>query len=693
MKKSFMKILVSLCFATLPFISQSCFSMPACNIPRDYTQPDGSVIQIYNYGDENYSFIGDSEGYLLRKNELGAYEYVTNNSTGYFSSSFDKRPANAVKGFDLMETQPQHTTEFCGIEKSTPVFFSSSLENSAKTVYETKLLVIAVDFTDVKLSDTYHSPEKISNSFFDTSENAVSVRNYYNEVSGGRQIFAPAFTLGDNETYEDDYGKVADGVVKVLIDSPHPNPQQYGNATTNWTNAVKGIVKSAIEKVDEYIDFSEFNIDTRADLDTGAQYIHNGELTICFVIAGFEASAAGEDTNSVWSHRTRINDSNFIFDGVVLLGVTAVDEGNDMYSIQNGDYIMTGAMYNSSNAMGIGLYCHELGHTLGLPDLYNTSGSTQYADVYTLSLMASGNWCAKDSDSVPSSMPSYIDPWCKWQLGWYDEDEILEIRYDEALTTNLVSYLSEKEGYKLIILRTADEGEYYIIENREFKGFDVSLKFCGSLSLKYPGIAIWQIDEDVLREVVETVTLPDGRVIEYNRFETNKINCTSTPGIKLLRSEKDFENFYNKYSPLWFKSVNKMPCFGSLSQPSNALNTKHNQITDSGVEIDFLSSYSDSMALEFGNSDTDIAMFLNNSNVNVFAFNDTDKDISFTPIVAQYDFIQKLNSNKLKSAVILPKITASANSSNSASALGTFSTSNPVRLFTWNMNNFSPFKN
>ena len=64
---------------------------------------------------------------------------------------------------------------------------------------------------------------------------------------------------------------------------------------------------------------------------------------------------------------------------------------------------------------GVGVFAHEYGHDLGLPDLYDTSGAGN-SDVDFWDLMSSGS----HSGPIFQSMPTHMGLWDKWVLGWAD---------------------------------------------------------------------------------------------------------------------------------------------------------------------------------------------------------------------------------------------------------------------------------
>ena len=66
---------------------------------------------------------------------------------------------------------------------------------------------------------------------------------------------------------------------------------------------------------------------------------------------------------------------------------------------------------------GLGVFAHEFGHDLGLPDLYDTAGGDNGTGFWTL--MCGGSWLNRGNDSIGTT-PGYMGPWEKLQLGWLD---------------------------------------------------------------------------------------------------------------------------------------------------------------------------------------------------------------------------------------------------------------------------------
>ena len=66
---------------------------------------------------------------------------------------------------------------------------------------------------------------------------------------------------------------------------------------------------------------------------------------------------------------------------------------------------------------GLGVFTHEFGHDLGLPDHYDTAGGDNGTGFWTL--MSGGSWLNHGTDSIGTT-PGYMGPLEKLQLGWLD---------------------------------------------------------------------------------------------------------------------------------------------------------------------------------------------------------------------------------------------------------------------------------
>ena len=154
------------------------------------------------------------------------------------------------------------------------------------------------------------------------------------------------------------------------------------------------------------------------------------------------------------------------------------DENGDDYVVRR---ITQAPEYQNSNGERnpLGVWAHEFGHELGLPDLYDTDGSSE--GIGHWGVMASGSW------TNHGETPAYFSAWCRYWLGWIEPVLITDD------ITNLVLQPIEDGGdvYMLPIPGNwSESNEYFLLENRQKMKYDSYLPG--------EGLLIWHIDEDVI---------------------------------------------------------------------------------------------------------------------------------------------------------------------------------------------------
>ncbi|MHB9025815.1 MAG: M6 family metalloprotease domain-containing protein [Armatimonadota bacterium] len=150
-----------------------------------------------------------------------------------------------------------------------------------------------------------------------------------------------------------------------------------------------------------------------------------------------------------------------------------------------------------------GVWAHELGHTFGLPDLYDTgySGGTS---LDAFSLMGAGSWLPdfpwgvyptllypwleryEPTKTYYASVPCHPDAWCKAFLGWSTVCNVTTPRLNERIRP--------QEGglgwiYRMWTGGDPETREYFLLENRYKTGYDLYIP--GS------GLMIYHIDDNI----------------------------------------------------------------------------------------------------------------------------------------------------------------------------------------------------
>ncbi|MFO7651643.1 MAG: M6 family metalloprotease domain-containing protein [bacterium] len=211
------------------------------------------------------------------------------------------------------------------------------------------------------------------------------------------------------------------------------------------------LARENMQQVDAVIDFSDFDLNS------------DGYIDAMFMVHAGPDGADNGNVNCLWSHA--IPYFNYqTNDGVRIRGVTNVPE-----------YAMVGPTRDTTLCC-IAVMCHELGHLVGLPDLYQ-GGRTQWGVGYW-GLMGYGAWGA--GGNTPWS-PSHMEAWSKIEAGFVQPTLITR-------DTNDVRILPVEDHAQILqVWRMGrDTDTCFYLENRQKKGFDTPLPGAG--------LAIWHID-------------------------------------------------------------------------------------------------------------------------------------------------------------------------------------------------------
>jgi M6 family metalloprotease-like protein len=222
----------------------------------------------------------------------------------------------------------------------------------------------------------------------------------------------------------------------------------------------KGLAFDAVKVADSLgVDFSVY--DHYGDPSGGA----DGEIDgLMIVHAGLGAEQTGLSSEMI-SHKWDLGPYATIMDGISI----------DAYAILPEEYLSAGHVGVISP---IGAFCHEFGHLLGLPDLYDIDYKPSGSDgIGVWSLMARGSY------KGDSKVPAHLDAWSKIRLGFVTPVDV---------RTNLENASIPQIESEPVIYRLWRDGvysgpEYFLVENRQPIGFDRGLP--GS------GIIIYHVDD------------------------------------------------------------------------------------------------------------------------------------------------------------------------------------------------------
>ncbi|MCP4684743.1 MAG: M6 family metalloprotease domain-containing protein [bacterium] len=170
----------------------------------------------------------------------------------------------------------------------------------------------------------------------------------------------------------------------------------------------------------------------------------------------------------IWSHRSDLGESR-TYDNTLITGYTLNPEERFDYGTSN--FVMS----------SMGVFGHEFGHVLGLPDFYDINYNPGSNGLGRFSMMAGG------SHNGGGQLPAHFDAYSKFQLGFVDV---------VFLDSNLANApIPQVESEPVIYGLREDLGEfgsmeYFLVENRQRVGFD--------LTLPAGGLCIYHIDNNMI---------------------------------------------------------------------------------------------------------------------------------------------------------------------------------------------------
>jgi M6 family metalloprotease-like protein len=426
---------------------------PASPYPFRLKQEDGSETpDLYLHGSSpDHSFVTDADGYTVILDESTSnYVYATMNTTSgeLVSSGINVGTPNAaledipkrLVPFSFHDRWERHLLEQINVRGDDPAMPPRRLLQLPPV---SKNLVILVRFSN-------HKTRKLpSVSDFDTVFNRPNSSGPLAPTGSVRDVFLI-----------NSYGQFTlDSKVFGWVDLPQTEAYyaagRSGFGTTQYFEALR-FALDALQKSFN-VNFADFdaNGDGRVDMVT---LIHSG----------YAAEMDGTDPNGaalknrIWSHRWRLPSAQFWRgDGKVVH-----------------EYTTSPALFGlSGSSIGrIGVICHEIGHTLGLPDLYGTSAGN---GIGSFDLM-SNHW-GFPPYHLSQLYPPIMSPWSKIFVGWLDP-----IVISKPGTYSITASYNSKQIYRININNAGTE--YLLIENRQPIGFDSYLP--------QGGLAIWHINDN-----------------------------------------------------------------------------------------------------------------------------------------------------------------------------------------------------
>ncbi|RWZ59012.1 M6 family metalloprotease domain-containing protein [Halobacillus fulvus] len=377
----------------------------------------------------------------------------------------------------------------------------------------------------------------------------------YAEFEG---VKAPTDSTMQNIYKESSYGKVQlttyDDMTDIgWVELPHgasyyldqtgeyANGGTYVNGNANGDAHMGELMRDLLKAADPYVDFSK--------------YAENGEVPNIFVVHEGSGAEFSRDPAQIWSHKWGIL-SALYYGPYYDDGVTADQaEGLPMnewinktiredltydgvvvnnYTVEPGiggnvaGYDFDSDSYDQSLEEGPypaqpGVFAHEFGHALGLPDFYDTTYTSE--GVGNFSMMAGGSWMRyPDAAAYSGNSPTSFDPFSKVFLGWLDP---IEVTPEDGVQELTLKPVNEAEDVVKMVVPGSNGSEYFLFENIQQEGFNKGLIRVGEDA---EGLVAWHVDENVISKY-QTAGLRPNNVSNYmnKRFQYNE-SATAADG-------------------------------------------------------------------------------------------------------------------------------------------------------------------
>lgn len=406
-----------------------------------FHQPDGTILTVRGWGDQEHAVFETLEGYTVIRDPItGFYQYAASNLDGSelhpttfrpgsvdpeavglpIGARLNRNSAKAYAEIGVSLPEPRWKVrrgQFRTLQTRTLATSMSLAPPSRQTVGDFVGLCLLIEFPDVPGTISREHVEAFCNQLgYQGFGNNGSVRDYFLDNSAGKlrysTVVAPYYTARHRREY-------------------------YTNPSVPYGQRTRELIQETLDfHVSQGFNFNSLTVDDE-------DYVFATNV----FYAGSRVNNWGQ---GLWPHASR------------LVTPYRVDTGILAY-----DYQIT----DMAESLALGTYCHENGHMLcDFPDLYDYGApGMRSGGVGSYCLMCSGGNADKRN-------PTQVSGYLKYQAGW--ASSVTEISAGMSATAPAVG--------NHFFVHAKSPAEYFIIENRLNSGRDNALPDSG--------LAIWHID-------------------------------------------------------------------------------------------------------------------------------------------------------------------------------------------------------
>ena len=420
----------------LMLCSLTTWAAKAESIPVQVRQADGSVITVILRGDEHINWYTTLDGVLL----------VQGTDNNYYIGKVEKS-GNLIATQQLAHealTRSQAERNLIAKQDKEKFFaYVNKIAEESENAYDNtpltrgpiintgwdgvpyfphtgspKALVILAEFQDTTftIQDTKKvftnylmNEDHFSDTRYGQNQNYKGVLGYFKDCSYGK--FTPEFNVV--------------GPVKLPREQTY-----YGEGDDN----IEALMEDACSAIDNIVNFADYDAN------------NDGMVDLVYVIyAGHSANYGGNKVTDIWPKSSTVNTTN-TYDGkrIRRYGVS-----NELAGKEN-------KKKEKEKINGIGLFCHEFSHTLGLPDIYAIEKKAKNQDDQGMEF-----WDLMDGGTEVRGgrVPASYLAWEREVMGWMKIDELK----DSCNIKNLKSIDNGGKAYKIV--NPNDSNEYIVLQS------------------------------------------------------------------------------------------------------------------------------------------------------------------------------------------------------------------------------------
>lgn len=503
--------------------------------PMEVLQADGTTLTVTMHGDEQFHWMSLSDGTIVVNTGKGFYvAELGEDGTLTPTDQLAHEPAlrNDTERQLILRQAPRRSAFLnAGTEQGAARARKIPIGNPSTPYFphtgSPKALVILAEFVDLPFSvadpkasfDMFLNGDTQSDLGRGEHRNVSSVKKYFEAMSFGQ--FSPQF----------------DVVGPVTLDK---NMAYYGGTcpTNGNDEDLNALFKDVCDKADALVDFSKYDADG------------DGKVDLCYVIYAGYGQSNGAPANTLWPKSGTLSKDDLKYDGVQMKRVGINNELNltEEYWTEQSEGAGREILPQIN---GIGLFCHEFSHTMGLPDMYPTEKAAQI-DNQEMEF-----WDVMDGAEYLSYgySPAPYTAWERETMGWLNIEPLAETQ--QGITLEPLD--NGGKAYKIVNPDQSNGLEYMVLENVQQTGYGRGLLGHGLLvyHVNYSHASVNQDDypNNTAGRPGMAIVPADGLLISgyrmqagyYTKAEYQSSHAgdpfPGTSGITSLSDDSDLPNF------------------------------------------------------------------------------------------------------------------------------------------------------